>query len=412
MPKRAKELTAVQVKRLRARGLYSVGVVAGLALHVTDTGARSWILRARVGSKRRDIGLGAFPDVTLAQARDKARAARDKIRDGVDVVAEREAARRALIAAQRKRMTFADAARAKHTVMAAGFRSAKHARQWLSVLQRYAFPILGSMDVADVGVADVVAVLRPIWNTKTPTAKRARQRIESVLDWATVAGHRTGDNPARWGGNLEELLAAPGRLHTATHHAAMPWQEMPAFMAKLRKRKGTGARALELAILTAARSGEVRGMVWDEVDTATGTWTIPAARMKAGRKHVVSLSADALALVKAQPHHLGSRYVFAAVRGGMLSDMSLSAVCRRMKVAAVPHGFRSSFKDWARNRTAYADEVSELALAHVNDNATRAAYARDGLLPQRARLLAEWAKYCAEGMPDNASVTPIRRAHA
>lgn len=409
MPKRAKELTALQVKGLHAAGLHSVGGVAGLALQVTGVGARSWILRARVGSKRRDIGLGAFPDVTLAQARDKARAARDKIVDGVDVVAEREAARQALIAAQRKRMTFADAARAKHAVMAAGFRSPKHARQWLSVLQRYAFPMIGSMDVANVGVADVVAVLQPIWSAKTPTAKRARQRIESVLDWATVAKHRTGDNPARWGGNLKELLTAPGKLHTATHHAALPWQDVPDFMAGLRKRKGIAARALEFAILTAARSGEVRGMAWDELDAVAGTWTIPAERMKAGRKHVVALSRAALALVKAHPHHLGSPYVFAAARGGQLSDMSLSAVCRRMKVAAVPHGFRSSFKDWARNRTAYADEVSELALAHVNDNATRAAYARDGLLPQRARLLAEWAKYCAEGMPDSASVTPIRR---
>lgn len=408
MPKLADELGAREVAHITGRGLHPVGVVAGLCLRVTDSGARGWVLRVRVGKKRRDIGLGGYPGVTLADARTAARAAREAIRNGVDVVAERQAARQALIAAQSRRITFADAARAKHAAIKAGFRNRKHRADWLASLERYAFPTLGSMDVADIELPQVLAVLQPIWETRTETATRVRQRIEAVLAWAIANHHRDGLNPARWKGNLAESLAKPAAIRPAQHFAALPWQDVPDFMGKLRQRKGTAARALEFAILTAARSGEVRGMTWDEVDAAAGAWTIPGERMKAGKPHAVPLSARALELVKAQPRMQGSPYVFAAVRGGMLSDMSISAVCRRMKVAAVPHGFRSSFKDWARNRTSYADEVSELALAHVNSDATRAAYARDGLLPQRARLLAEWARYCAGSAPARADVTPIR----
>jgi integrase len=230
-----------------------------------------------------------------------------------------------------------------------------------------------------------------------------------VLSWATVSGYRTGDNPARWKGNLEHALAKPARLQKVTHYPALPWQEVGAFMTELRKREGIGARALEFAILTAARSGEVRGATWDEIDLHSKLWTIPEERMKAGKQHRVPLSEQALNLLKALPRLEGSNYVFPAVRGGMLSDMSINAVTRRMGVAAVPHGFRSSFKDWARSCTRYEDEVSELALAHANSDQTRAAYARDELLPKRERLMKEWAKYC-DTVPSTGKVTPLRRA--
>ena len=394
MPKKAKELSAAEVRRKTKQGLHAVGGVAGLLLQVTSTGARSWILRVMIGSNRRDMGLGGFPDVSLKQARDKARDARDLIEKGLDPVAERKAARNALIFSQAKDMRFDRAAKLCHAAKSTEFRSAKHSQDWINSLDRYAFPAIGSLLVADIELHNVMAVLEPIWHTKTETATRIRQRIESVLTWSTVSGHRKGDNPARWDGNLKEVLATPNKIKKVKHHAALPWQKVPEFMTELRKHEGMGARALEFSILTAGRSGEVRFATWDEIDLDEKLWTIPADRMKAGKKHKVPLSSDAIKLLKALPKLDDSPQVFTAPRGGILSDMSISAVMRRMKVGAVPHGFRSSFKDWARSNTSYADEVSELALAHVNNDSTRAAYARDELLPKRIRLMRDWAKFC------------------
>ncbi|GAB3678976.1 site-specific integrase [Salinisphaera aquimarina] len=339
------------------------------------------------------MGLGPFPDVTLAQARQKARETRELISNGVDPIAERDAARQALIASQRKRLTFAQAGKRKHSAIAGEFRNVKHAKQWLSTLERYAVPVLGDMDVATIELPHVLAVLEPIWRTKTETASRVRQRMEAVFSWAIVSGHRTAANPAEWKGNLSEVLPAPAKITKVRHHPALPWQEMPAFMVELRKRGGTAAPALAFAILTAARSGEVRWATWDEFDIEAALWTVPAERTKPRKQHRVPLSADALAIIAALPRFEGVDYVFASARGGAMSDMALSKVTERMGVDAVPHGFRSSFKDWARNRTRAADEVSELALAHVNSDATRAAYARDELLPQRRRMMNQWAKF-------------------
>jgi integrase len=256
-------------------------------------------------------------------------------------------------------------------------------------------------------VAHVVVVLEPLWSEKTETASRVRGRIESVLAWATVAGYRRGDNPARWKGNLDQLLPKATKVRKVEHHAALPWQEVPAFVADLRKREGAGARALEFAILTAGRSGEVRLATWEEIDLKAKLWTVPAERMKARKVHRVPLSDAAVALLKALPRSERSRYVFASASGTSLSDMTLSAVTKRMNVNAVPHGFRSSFKDWARSCTTYADEVSELALAHVNSDATRAAYARGELLPKRMLLMRDWARFLAKPAK-KASVTRIR----
>lgn len=395
MPKKAPELSALKVRRLSDRiGFHAVGGVAGLYLAVNPPRASSWILRVKVGEKRRDIGLGGYPDVTLEQAREKAREARDQIAKGIDPVEARKAARASLALSQAMALTFKQAAHACHKAKVDEFRNEKHKADWISSLERYAFPAIGDLPVAEIDLPHIVTVLQPIWTEKTETATRVRQRIESVLAWATVNKYRTGDNPARWKGNLEHALAKPSKVRKVEHHAALAWQDIGSFMAELRKREGMGARALEFAILTAARSGEVRGATWDEIDLKAKLWTIPAARMKANKTHRVPLSDPAVKLLKALPRMEGSPYVFPAVRGGMLSDMTISAVTRRMGYDVVPHGFRSSFKDWARSSTAYPDEVSELALAHVNNDATRAAYARDELLPKRTQLMREWARFC------------------
>lgn len=411
MPKKAKELSAAEVRRLTDPGRYPVGGVAGLQLFISRTGARSWVLRTLVADKRRDIGLGGFPDVTLAGARDKAREVREQIASGVDPVAERQAARDAMRASQAKAMTFEQAARACYAARQSEFSNRKHGKDWINSLERHAFERIGQLPVDAIEVPHVLAVLEPIWKTKTETATRVRQRIEAVLRWATVSKHRTGENPARWADNLSELLSKPTKIREVKHHRAMSWQQAPEFMADLRQREGMGARALEFIILTAARSGEARFATWSEIDLDAKVWTVPADRMKKRKTHRVPLSDAVVELLSRVPRMDGSDLVFTAPRGNALSDMSVSAVCKRMKIDATPHGFRSTFKDWARNRSAFADEVSELALAHVNSDATRAAYARDELLDKRAKMMTDWAKFLSEPAPAG-EVVSIREARA
>ena len=407
MPRKAKELSPLEIKRLAKPGMHAVGGVAGLHLRVAQTGSRSWILRAKVGDRRRDIGLGGYPDVPVAAARESAREARKQIREGIDPVQERKARKAALQAEQAKTLTFAEAADLCHSSKSAEFRNTKHKADWINSIKRYVNPHIGAMPVASVELVHVISVLTPIWTEKTETATRVRQRVESILAWAAVNGYREGDNPARWKGNLEHALPKPSKVKKVRHFAALPWQELGTFMLKLRERDGVSARALEFAILTVARSNEVRSATWDEIDFDAETWTIPAERMKAGRKHTVPLSKPALVILKALPVLEGCPYVFASPRGKRLSDMAMSQITRRMGVKAVPHGFRSTFKDWCRSSTAYADEVSELALAHVSTDATRAAYARDELLPKRTTLMRDWAKFCSTNVV-GARVTPIR----
>lgn len=396
MPKKVPEMSAADVRRLKAPGFHAVGGVSGLALQITGDAGRSWILRTTVGSKRRHIGLGGYPDVTLSQAREEARSVKARIREGIDPIEERRAARRTIRAEQAKRLTFAEAARRKHAAIEDEFRNEKHRKDWLSSLERHAFPVIGAMDVSEIELAHILAVLQPIWKDKTETATRVRQRMEAVFAWAIVSRLREDKNPAEWKANLDQVLPAPAKIAKKGHQRALAWHDVPRFMEALRQRKGTAARALEFAILTAARSGEVRHATWDEFDLDARVWTVPADRIKAGKAHRVPLSDDAVAVLNALPRFEGNDLVFVAPRGGPLSDMSLSAVTKRMNVDATPHGFRSSFKDWARNRSNAADEVSELALAHVNSDATRAAYARDELLAQRARMMKQWAAFCDE----------------
>lgn len=408
MPKLAKELSALQVQRLRKPGLHAIGGVPGLYLQVLPSGARTWILRAVVGGKRRDMGLGGYPAVTLAQVRDKARTARDAIDRGIDPIAQRIAAQSALAASRGAEITFDEATRKFLEAKSAEWKNAKHAMQWANTLEAYASPVIGKIQVRDVTLAHVVKILEPIWTTKTETATRLRGRIESVLDWATVRGFRKGDNPARWKGHLDKILPKPGKLAKVVHHAALPVDEMGAFMRNLRKREGIAARALEVLILTAARSGEVRGMLWDELDLEAAVWTVPADRMKMGKEHRVPLSDRVLEVLRALPRIADCPLVFPAPRVGTLSDMSLTAVIRRMEVNATAHGFRSTFRDWAAEQTNYAREVAESALAHTIGNQVEAAYRRGDLLEKRRRMMEDWAKFC-DTVKKPGAVIPMRR---
>lgn len=410
MPKLARELQALTVSRLTALGLHFVGGVQGLALQVSGS-SRAWLLRATVGGKRRDMGLGPYPEVTLARAREKAGEARELIRQGVDPIARRQAAQSAMRAAVSEALTFKECAEKYVKAHRAGWKNAKHAQQWENTLAQHAYPVLGAVLVRDVKLPQVLAVLEPIWTTTNETAVRLRGRMELVLDWATARGLREGTNPARWRGHLDKLLAKPSKVNNREHHAALAVGDVGAFMLRLREAEGMGARALEFAILTAARSGEVRGATWGEIDTEAKVWTVPGARMKAGKEHRVPLSADALALLAVLPQGKPDELVFKAPRGGALSDMTLAAVLRRMDVPAVPHGFRSTFRDWASERSNYPRDVAEMALAHAIGDKVEAAYRRGDLFQKRRLMMADWAQFLARAERP-AKVTPIRAASA
>ena len=393
MPRKAQELSPLAVGRLTEPGHHAVGGVAGLYLFVKDTGARSWVLRTMIGAKRRHVGLGGFPDVTLAMAREKARKARDAVVEGIDPIAQRRAAASALRASQVAETTFKQAAESYIKAHGDTWKNAKHEQQWTNTLTTYAYPVVGHLGLQHIGQEHILKILEPIWKDKTETASRLRGRLEVVLDWATVRGYRKGDNPARWKGHLDKLLAAPGKIQKVEHHRALPIADMPKFMTALREREGLSARALEFTILTAVRSGETRGATWAEIDKKAKVWTIPAERMKAGKEHRVPLSTTALKLLEKLAQGKPGDFVFPAPRGGALSDMALTAVMRRMKVDAVPHGFRSTFRDWAAEHTNYPREIAEQALAHALESKVEAAYRRGDALEKRRQLMMEWATF-------------------
>ena len=409
MPKIARELSAIEVSRLKAPGLVSVGGVPGLSLQITPTGARSWILRVMVGALRRDMGLGAYPGVTLAQAREKAREARQAIDQGHDPVLTRERAKSLLRAEQASAVTFEDAAIKFIATKSGEWKNKKHAAQWAATLQTYAFPVIGKMHVQDIRQTHILAILEPIWTTKTETATRVRGRIENIWDSAKTRGHFTGENPARWHGHLDSLLTAPKKTTAVKHHPAVAIDDAPAFYANLQKREGISARALEFTLLTAARSGETRGATWAEIDLEKALWTVPANRMKAGVEHSVPLSDSAIKVLNALPRFDDCEIVFPAPRKGQLSDMALTQVMRRMELESVPHGLRSTFRDWAGEKTNFPRDLCEAALAHALADTVEAAYRRGTMIEKRRNMMQAWSKFLTTPQSKSSKVAILTR---
>ncbi|MDF2971974.1 MAG: hypothetical protein K0R61_2424 [Microvirga sp.] len=406
-PKKA--LTAMAVEKLMKPGRYAVG--SGAYLQISQWGTKAWLFRYKRAGKARQMGLGPYELVSLAEAREKAREARRALLEGHDPL-EVKAARMARVRLEAARgMSFRECAERMITSHEAAWRNPKHRAQWRSTLATYCYPIFGDLPVAEVDTGLVLKALETIWTTKPETAGRVRGRVEAVLDWAKARGYRDGENPALWRGHLDKLLPNRRKVRRVRNHPAMPYEDLPAFMSELRLRDGMGARALEFTILTAARTSEAIGARWSEIDLIGAMWTVPAERMKAGKEHRVPLPQAALDLLKALPRD--GEFVFAGGRAGRpLSNMAMLELLRGMKAgsAYVPHGFRSSFRDWCAERTNYPSEVAEAALAHAIESRVQAAYRRGDLLEKRKRLMEDWASFCCGSAAEGSTVIPIRRA--
>lgn len=385
-------LTTLAVRRLAKPGRYADS--NGLYLQITRTGGRSWLFRYMRAGKAHQLGLGPVAVVPLAEARDRALAFRRMLHEGRDPLSERRRE-----AGGNEDLSFVAVAERYIAAHESGWRNAKHREQWQTTLSRYVFPQFGTCPVGEVDADDVLRALEPLWSAKPETARRVRGRIEAILDYARARGWRVGENPARWRGHLDHLLPGKGKVASVKHHAALPWSEVPALMARLGELKASSAAALRFLILTAARTGEVLGAAWSEVDLAAKLWTVPAARMKAGMEHRVPLSDAALAAVASQGAGVGterSGWVFEGGRPGRpLSNMALAMQLRRLGLGGVTvHGFRSSFRDWAAEEAGASSEVAEAALAHRVSNKVEAAYRRGDLLHRRRELMDAWAKFC------------------
>ena len=366
--------------------------------------SKPWFFRYTINGRARQMGLGSYPHKSLEKARAEADYYRKLLKSGIDPLEHRkaEALRKEFEAA--KALTFTQCAARYILSHRHGWNNRKHAHQWVSTLKTYARPKIGSMPIAEVDTDAVLGILRPIWKTKTETAKRVQGRVENILDWATAREYRTGNNPARWRGHLSQLLPRPTRVRTVRHHPAMPYAEVPAFMAELVKDRGVAALALRFLVLTASRTSETLRAQWPEIDIVDRVWTIPAHRMKSRREHRVPLSGDAVAVLEALPRREGSPYVFPGARHGRpLSDMSLLQLMRRMgyggespRGPCVPHGFRSSFRDWSGEVSSFPRDVAEMALAHVIQNKAEAAYRRGDLFDKRRDMMEEWADWCRQ----------------
>ena len=386
-------LTAVQVMRAKKRGVYSDG--GGLYLQITRTLTKSWLFRYMRNGVPHGMGLGPIHTVSLAEARIKAQDVRRMLLDGIDPLEAKKAKRQAERRERLKSLPFRDCANQYIDAHRKSWKNEKHADQWGSTIETYANPIISNPTVTEIDTDEMMRVLEPIWAEKTETATRLRGRIESILAWATVRGYRAGLNPARWKGHLDHLLPKPSRLRKTNHHAALPYAEAAAFMQSLLRQEGAAAQALRLVILTASRTNEVIAARKSEFDLPAKIWTIPAERMKAGREHRVPLSPAAVALVKPLVDTGASAFLFPATKENQhLSNMAMLQLLKRMKREDLTvHGFRSTFKDWARETTDYAREVSEAALAHIIGDQTEAAYARGDLFTKRASLMQDWADY-------------------
>jgi integrase len=407
-------LTALKVERARDRGMYADG--GGLYLRVTPDGTKNWVYRYMLDGRPRWMGLGPLALYGLQEARAKALEARRLRHEGIDPIDTRRAQRaRARLDAARA-ITFKECAESYVRAHRAGWRNSKHAGQWAATLKTYVEPVLGMLPVQSVDTALVVKALEPIWTEKPETASRLRQRIEKILDYARVRGYRDGDNPARWRGHLDNLLPAISKVRTVQHHAALPYEVLPAFLMRLREQEGTAARALEFAILTASRTGEVLGARWGEFDLNTKVWTVPAERMKSGKAHRVPLSNRALAILttlKAAKGRaeIGEQFVFAGGKPGLpLSNMAFLMLLRRMKRNDLTaHGFRSTFRDWCAERTNFSSEVAEIALSHAVGDKVEAAYRRGDMFERRHRLMQQWATFCSTAVEERPRTIALLR---
>ena len=418
MPKIAKELSALEVKRLQTAGMHAVGNPAGLLLQIqkpAKTGSvpsRSWVLRVRVAGDRQHIGLGPYPTTSLAQAREDAKKHVRDIRDGKNPLHEKRARESAMIAAAAKNKTFKECAESYIEAHSVEYKNDKHRKQWPSTLETYAYPIIGKMLVSDISMRNILDVLNQpvkepktgkklgtLWDTKTTTASRLQGRIKTVLDFAIVNEYRPGTNPALWSGYLDTQLAAPNKIKKVEHHPAIPYASIGDFMAKLRVNTSNSAKALEFLILTAVRSGSVRNANWDEIDLDSKLWIIPAEHTKTKQEHRVPLPDQAIKLLKSLPKLASSEKIFPSPTGKALSDMALSQLMRGMKERkeflgdAVPHGFRSTFRDWGAEQTSYPDEIRKAASGHTVGDAVQQAYQRTDLLEKRRQLMIQWANF-------------------
>jgi len=400
-------LTSRGVERAKHPGRYPCGLIRGLYLQITPAGSKSYVLRYQLRGQERWMGLGGASEFTLSEARTRARAARQLLADRIDPLVGKQAAEEAAKLAAARKLTFREAAE-RYFDQHAGRWRPSHRDMFLTTLRAHAFPTLGAMDVASIDKPDILRTLEPIWKSKSVTADRTRSRIEAVLDWATVSGHRPpGTNPAKWKGHLDQVLPAARKLAPVVPLAAMSYRAVPVFVARLRALDSVAARALEFLILTAARSGEVIGACWSEIDLAEKTWTVPAARMKSRREHRVALSPAVIELLRKLPRHDGDDLVF----GGLSARWGMRQVMQRLGQAgaATVHGFRSAFSTWANEQTAHASHTIEISLAHNVGTETERAYRRTDLVAKRAQLMQSWATYCLTPFAKVAGdVVPLR----
>ena len=397
MGKGINRLTDKEVRAAKTPNTY-LADGGSLYLQISAVGTKSWVFRftSPASGKRREMGLGPLITLSLAEARDRALNCRKLLLDGVDPIDQRVVQRQQAQPVITKLPTFDECADKFIVAKRPEWANAKHAAQWEATLNTYASPIIGKLPVDQINTGHVMEILQPIWVNKTESAKRLRGRIETVLDWARVAGYRDGENPARWKGHLDHLLAKPSKVQKVEHHAALPYQQLPEFMHALRQQESISARALEFAILTATRTGETLGARWHEIDFTNRMWTIPAERMKAKREHRVPLSAPAISMLEQMKLIIAGDYIFPGQKAGKpFSNMALPMTLRRMgREDLTAHGFRSTFRDWCSETTAYPSEVAEMALAHSVGSKVEAAYRRGDLFEKRRQLMDDWAGFC------------------
>jgi integrase len=409
MARAANRLTAVSAAKATKPGRYADGL--GLYLFIGPTGGKSWVFRYRKAGRLHDMGLGPLHTISLAEARARALELRRARLDGRDPLEEKATKRAQAGIADAKAMTFEQCAEAYIRAQRAGWRDTDTAKQWRASLGTYVHPVFGGLPVQAIDVSLIMKTLEPIWTVRTETASRVRGRIESILGWATVRGYREGDNPARWRGHLDNLLPKKSKVRAVKHHAALPYTDIADFIIELRRRRAISARALEFAILTGTRTGEAIGARWEEINFAERLWAVPSGRMKAGKEHRIPLSDAALAILEELAKLRHGDSVFPGQAGASIKEGAMRMLLHYMgRSNLTVHGFRSSFRDWAAERTNFPREVCEAALAHAIDNAVEAAYRRGDLFQKRRQLMDAWGRYCASPATDGAPVIPLAAA--